>query len=89
MPGTPRRLVQNIGPDADVAGLLRSKGAGAKAYLIGTSNDGRVLPLDEAVACLEHEAGILVCKPGLLAVYSGVRGEGRLILERGGSLRDP
>jgi hypothetical protein len=72
---------------ADIAALLRSKGAGTKAYLIGTSCDGQILPLDEAVAALNHEAGILVSMPGLLAVYSGVHGEGRRILERGTRVR--
>jgi hypothetical protein len=73
--------------NADIAGLLRSKGAGTRAYLIGTSCDGQILPLDDAVAALEHAPGILVCTPGLLAVYSGIHGEGRRILERGILLR--
>jgi hypothetical protein len=73
---------------SDVVELLRGKGAGPKAYVIGTSNDQRVLPLDEAVGCVEKESGILVCKPGRLAYYCGEGRKRRIVLERGNSDRD-
>jgi hypothetical protein len=68
--------------------LLQARGAGPKAYLMGTSKDQCILPLDEAVARMEHEAGILVCNPGQLAYYRGEGGERRFILERGTSLHN-
>jgi hypothetical protein len=73
---------------SDIAGLLRAKGAGPKAYVIGTSRDQRILPLDEAIGCVEKESGILVCKPGRLAYYCGEGRKRRIILERGDSVRD-
>ena len=79
---------ESVDPTSDVAELLRAKGAGPKAYLIGTSHDQRVLPLDEAVGCVEKESGILVCKPGRLAYYCGEGRKRRIILERGSSAHD-
>jgi len=70
---------------SDILELLKAKGAGPKAYVIGTSKDQSILTLDEAFSCLEHEAGILVCKPGELAYYRGEDVKRRLILERGTS----
>ena len=75
-----------IDSKSDIVELLKARGAGPKAYLIGTSNDQRILPLDEAVACVEYEPGILVCSPGRLACYCGESGKDRLILERGAPL---
>jgi hypothetical protein len=68
--------------------LLKAMGAGPKAYLMGTSKDQHILPLDEAVKFVEHELGILVCNPGQLAYYCGEDGERRFILERGTSLHN-
>ena len=68
--------------------LLRARGAGPKAYMMGTSKDQRILTLDEAVECVEHEAGILVCNPGQLAYYCGEDGKRRFILERGTSFHN-
>ena len=73
---------------SDVIELLRAKGAGPKAYVIGTSKDQRILPLDEAVECVEKESGILVCTPGQLAYYCGEGRKRRIILERGNSAHD-
>lgn len=73
---------------SDIVELLKARGAGPKAYLIGTSKDQCILPLDEAVALVEHEAGILVCNPGQLAYYREAGGERRFILERGTSLHN-
>ncbi len=79
----------SIDAKSDVAELLRVRGAGPKAYLIGTSKDQRILPLDEAIACVESGSGILVCTPGRLAYYCGERREPRIILERGTSVQNP
>ncbi len=73
---------------SDIAELLRAKGAGPKAYVIGTSRDQCIVPLDEAVVCVEKESGILVCKPGQLAYYCGEGRKRRIILERGNSVHD-
>ena len=75
-----------IDPESAIAEVLKSKGAGPKAYMIGTSRDQRILTLDEAVKCVEHEPGILVCSPGQLAYYRGKDAEHCFILERGTSL---
>jgi hypothetical protein len=75
--------------NADVAAILKDKGAGPKAYLIGTSGDGSILPLDDAVACLEKEAGMLVSIAGKLAYYYGGPGKRRLILERRNPPHEP
>ena len=37
---------------SDIVDLLKAKGAGSKGYLMGTSRDQRILPLDEAFACV-------------------------------------
>jgi hypothetical protein len=74
---------------SDIVDLLKAKGAGSKGYLMGTSRDQRILPLDEAFACVEQEAGILVCIPGQLAYYCGENGARRMILERGSSVHMP
>ena len=74
---------------SDIVDLLKAKGAGPKGYLMGTSRDQRILPLDDAFACVEHEAGILVCIPGRLAYYCGENGARRMILERGTSVHMP
>jgi hypothetical protein len=75
-----------IDSKSNIVEMLRARGAGPKGYLMGTSRDQRILPLEEAVECVEHEAGILVCKPGQLAYYCGEDGEPRIILERGTSV---
>lgn len=77
-----------IDPASDVAELLKAKGAGPKAYLMGTSKDQRILTLDDAVSCVEHEPGILVCNPGQLAYYRGKDRGHCFILERGTSLHN-
>jgi hypothetical protein len=77
-----------IDPKSAIVELLKAKGAGPKAYLMGTSKDQRILTLDEAVKCVEHESGILVCNPGQLAYYRGEDGEHCFILERGASLHN-
>ena len=69
----------------DVHALLREKGAPRDAYLIGTSKDQSIVPLEDAVARVERESGILVCIPGRLAYYCGPERERRFILERGTS----
>jgi hypothetical protein len=74
---------------SDIAELLRARGAGPKAYVIGTSRDQRIVPLDEAVGFVEKESGILVCRPGQLAYYCGEGRKRRIILERGNSVHDP
>ena len=71
----------------DVAGILKKKGSGLEAYLIGTSEDQCILPLVEAIRCVEYEAGIVVCIPGQLAYYCGEDGERRIVLERKLSMR--
>jgi hypothetical protein len=73
----------SVPPMSDVVALLSERGAGPKAYLIGTSNDQCILPLEEAAACVEADSGILVCTPGRLAYYCGRNGKRRYILERG------
>lgn len=74
-----------IEPPSVAADLLRARGAGPRAYLIGTSEDQSILPLDDAVALVEKESGILVCTPGRLAYYCGPGGKRRVLLERGSS----
>jgi hypothetical protein len=78
----------SVDPASDVVELLRSKGAGPKGYVIGTSRDQTILPLDVAVGCVEREAGILVCIPGRLAYYCGEGRKRRIILERGTEVHD-
>ena len=78
----------SVDETSDVTELLRAKGAGPKAYVIGTSKDQRILPLDEAVECVEKESGILVCTPGRLAYYCGEGRKRRIILERGNAVHD-
>jgi hypothetical protein len=68
-----------------VAELLKARGAGPRAYLMGTSQDQSIQPLEDAVARVERESGILVCTPGRLAYYCAPGGKRRLILERGTS----
>jgi hypothetical protein len=77
-----------IDSKSEIVELLKERGAGPKAYLMGTSKDQCILPLDVAVALVEHEAGILVCIPGQLAYYRGESGERRFLLERGTSLHN-
>ena len=72
-----------IEPGSDVPAMLRTRGAGSRAYLVGTSRDQSILPLEDAVALVENESGILVCTPARLAYYSGPGGKRRFILERG------
>ena len=79
----------SVDAKSDIGGLLRERGAGPKAYLIGTSRDQCILPLDEALVCVEREAGILVCQPGRLAYYRGEDGDRRFVLERGTPVHTP
>ena len=72
-----------IDPASDIVELLKAKGAGPRAYVIGTAKDQRILTLEEAVKCVEHEPGILVCNPGQLAYSRGKDGRHCYILERG------
>ena len=72
-----------VAPASDLAKLLSDRGGGPKAYLIGTSKDQCILPLEEAVSCVEADSGILVCTPGRLALYCGRNGKRLYILERG------
>ncbi len=74
-----------VSPESDVAEILKSKGGGARGYVMGTSKDGCMLPLEEAVECVARESGIVVCTPGQLAYYCGRGGKRRFILERGSS----
>jgi hypothetical protein len=74
-----------IEPGADIAALLNARGAPPEAYLIGTSKDGSIVPLEDAVVLLEKEPGMLVCIPGRLACYCGPDRARRFILERGTS----
>ena len=79
----------SVGAGSDIVEMLRAKGAGPKAYVLGTSRDQHILPLDEAVECVERESGILVCDPGRLAYYCGEDRKRRVILERGTSVDTP
>ena len=72
-----------VEPGADIVALLNARGAPPEAYLIGTSKDQSLVPLEDAVARVEKESGILVCIPGRLACYCGPGRERRFILERG------
>jgi hypothetical protein len=72
-----------IESNSDVTDLLKARGAGPRAYLIGTSQDQSIMRLEDAVARVENESGILVCTPGHLAYYCGPGGKRRFILERG------
>ncbi len=74
-----------IEPGADIVALLNARGAPPGAYLIGTSKDRSIVPLEEAVARVEKESGILVCIPGRLACCCGPGRGRRFILERGTS----
>ncbi len=62
--------------------MLINKGAPSEAYLMGTSRDQETVPLVIALAVVERESGIVVCRPGQLAYYCGKHGERRLILEK-------
>ena len=68
---------------AEIVPLLTAKGAPPDAYLIGTSKDQSIVPLEDAVALVEKESGILVCLPGRLACYCAPGSGRRFILERG------
>ena len=76
------RWARTVDSKTDIAGTLQAMGSGSEAYLIGTSKDQCILPLDEAIRCVEYEAGIVVCIPGQLAYYCGEDGERRIVLER-------
>jgi hypothetical protein len=78
----------SVDATSDIAELLRAKGAGPKAYVMGTSKDQRILPLEDAVGVVEKESGILVCIPGRLACYCEEGRKRRIILERGSSVHD-
>src|ERR1700690_1038977 len=43
-----------VDPASNAVELLRSKGAGPKGYVMGTSRDQSILPLDEAVERVER-----------------------------------
>lgn len=73
-------------PSADVADLLRSRGAPATCHILSAADelDGRELPLEQAVAEAE-KAGwgtIVSCIPGKLAYFYDECGERRLLLVR-------
>ena len=59
------------GTAEELAPLLRAKGAGATAHLIGGKEDGKDLPLLEALdSALADPSGVVVsCLPGRLALY--------------------
>ena len=78
---------KSVDSKIDIAGVLKKKGSGLEAYLIGTSKDQCILPIVEAIRCVEYESGIVVCIPGELAYYCGEDGERRFVLERRPSTR--
>lgn len=61
------------GTAAELAPLLRARGAGDTAHVIGGRDeiDGQVLPLEQAIDCaLVDPSGVVVsCVPGRLALY--------------------
>ncbi|MFO0798318.1 MAG: hypothetical protein U0804_12645 [Gemmataceae bacterium] len=71
---------------ADVADLLRSRGAPLTCYVLSATEalDCRELPLGEAVAAVEAGGWgtIVSCLPGRLAYFYDECGERRLLLER-------
>ncbi len=67
---------------SNVLKMLMNKGAPSEAYLMGTSRDQETVPLVIALALVERESGMLVCRPGQLAYYCGKNAERRLILEK-------
>ena len=73
---------------ADVAAILRSRGAPATCYVLSDTAeiDGRVLPLAEAVHAAEQGGWgtILNCVSGKLGFYYDECGERRMLLERKG-----
>jgi len=72
--------------NADVAGLLRARGAPRTCYVLSDHDeiDGRTMALDEAL--LAATAGgwgtILCCIPGRLGYYYDEQGARRMLLER-------
>jgi len=83
------RWAKSIKSSSGVVEMLQASGAESKGYLIGTSKDQCILPLDEAIARVEYESGIVVCIPGRLAYYCGENGERRMMLERGIATQNP
>ena len=84
------RCKRSISPsDQDASGiaaLLRSRAAPDSCYLLSESPqlDGRVLPLDEALAAVVGQGfGTLIsCVPGQLGYYEGEERGERYILDR-------
>jgi hypothetical protein len=54
----------------EMATVLRSRGAGTNAYVIGGDRDGATLPLEEAIgSCLGSPSGAVIsCIPGRLCL---------------------
>jgi hypothetical protein len=80
------RYATAVPSSADVAALLRSRGAPETCYVLSDTPglDGREMPLAEAV-CEAELAGwgtLLGCVPGRLAYYYDEAGLRRMLLER-------
>ena len=56
---------------SELASMLRTRGAGRVAYVIGGGRDGSELPLDEAIesSLASGWGGVVSCVPGRLALY--------------------
>ncbi len=82
------RYATEIPSGADVAALLRRRGAPELCHLVSVVKelDGRQMPLTEALARIETGMGgtLIGCLPGRLAYYYGESGERRMLLERSG-----
>lgn len=80
------RHVRWLASNADVVGLLRSRGAPDTCRVLSyvSELDGREMPLEEVVDSL-YEYGwgtVLICIPGRLAYYYDECGSRRALLER-------
>jgi hypothetical protein len=80
------RYTTMLPSNADVVGVLRSRGAPATCYVLSCTAeiDGQVMALDEAVSAAELAGWgtIISCIPGRLAYYYDECGARRMLLER-------
>jgi hypothetical protein len=65
------QLATQVPRDAALAALLRKRGAGPTAHVIGGRKDGADLPLEEAIdeAMTDPNGVVVSCVPGRLALY--------------------
>jgi len=65
------KLASQVPRESALASLLRKRGAGPSAHIIGGQNDGADLPLEEAIeeAKVDPNGVVISCVPGRLALY--------------------